>query len=119
MPGRDPCSSLLVRCLRRARREGWIACTLLGSDASEKSGATDFAVEWRMGKTLASVLSSAQPLHAPLSCCKVPLSAAFLPFVFFGSSLSAVAKQLQGSWAGTAIYLHTGAGLKAARRNLD
>lgn len=93
---------------------------LLGSNARVKSGATVFAVEWRMGKTRALVLYSAQPLHASLSCCcKVPLSAAFLPFVFFGSSLSAVSKQLQGSCAGTVTYLHTGAGLNAARRNLD
>lgn len=72
-----------------------------------------------MGKTRALALCSAQPLRASLSCCKVPLSAAFLPFVFFGSSLSAVSKQLQGSCAGTVSYLHGGAGLNAARRNLD
>lgn len=92
---------------------------LLGSDAREKSGATVSAVEWRMGKTRALALYSAQPLHASLSCCKVPLSAAFLLFVFFGSSLSAVSKQLQGSCAGTVTHLHAGAGSNAARRKLD
>lgn len=70
---------------------------LRGSDAREKSGAAVAAVEWSMGTTRALVLDSAQPLHASLSCCKVPLSAAVLPFVFFGSSLSAVSKQLQGA----------------------
>lgn len=89
------------------------------SNAREKSGAAVCAVEWRMGETRASVLSSAPPLHACLSRCKVPLSAVFLPFVFFGSSRSAVSKQLQGSCAGRATCLRTAAGLSAARRNLD
>lgn len=61
----------------------WVgSCALLQSDAREQSGAAASAVEWRMEKTRASVLYSAQPLHACLSRCKVPLSAAFQPLCF-------------------------------------
>lgn len=41
------------------------------------------------------------------------------PFVFFGSSRSAVSKQLRGSCAGTVTCLRTGAAVSAARGDLD